>query len=283
MKSSVYSSRLLALTALVVVALFGCSKDDNTPATEPDLGLGTTTTLGKVLTGEGGKTLYFFAADAAGDANCSGACKDTWPVYYKETPTLASGLKASDFATITRADGAKQTTFKGWPLYYFKNDAKAGDVAGENVGNVWMVAKTNYTVMLASRQLVGSDGKSYTFDTKEGTGNSLFLTDSLGRTLYAFASDKKNVNKYTKADLSNNPTWPIFETSATIGEIPSALNKTDFTTITSFGKTQLTYKGWPLYYFGADQSQRGSTKGVSFPKPGVWPVVNATSPVAPNS
>ena len=280
MKSFVYTSRLLALTSLVIAALAGCSKEEN-PTTVPNVTL-VTTSLGTVLTGDGGKTLYFFAPDVAGDANCSGGCKETWPVFYKETPTLATGLKATDFATITRADGEKQTTFKGWPLYYYKNDTKAGDVAGENIGNVWMVAKPNYTILLASRQLVGNDGKNYTFDTKEGTGNSLFLTDSLGRTLYAFANDKNNLNKYTKADLTNNATWPIFETSAILGEIPSALKRSDFAAITAVGKTQLTYKGWPLYYFGSDLGQRGSTKGVSVPRPGVWPVVNTTSTVAPN-
>ncbi|MVM29527.1 hypothetical protein GO755_05750 [Spirosoma sp. HMF4905] len=281
MKLYNYVNRVVLLTALSVVTLLSCKKDEENPVTVPAVDV-TTTALGKVLTGEGGRTLYFFAPDVAGDANCSGACKDNWPIFYQENPTLGTGLKAADFATITRADGNKQTTFKGWPLYYFKNDAKAGDVAGENVGNVWMVAKPNYTVLLASRQLVGSDGKSYTFDTKEGTGNSIFLTDSLGRTLYAFSFDKNKTNKYTKADFSNDGIWPIFQTSSILGEVPSALNKTDFATITVFGKTQLTYKGWPLYYFGSDAGQRGSTKGVSFPKPGVWPVVNATSVDAPN-
>ena len=282
MKSSVFVNRLALITTFLVVALVGCKKDDNPATSSPDLALATTS-IGSVITGEGGKTLYFFGPDVAGDATCSGGCRDTWPIYYKETPTLGTGLNASDFATITRTDGAKQSTFKGWPLYYFKNDVNAGDVLGDKVGGVWMAAKAHYTVMVASRQLVGNDGKSYTFDTKEGTGASVFLVDSVGRTLYAFAPDKFNKNTYTKADLSNNPTWPIFETSSTVGDIPSVFSKTDFTTITAVGKTQLTYKGWPLYYFGPDNALRGNTKGVSVPRPGVWPVVNTTSPIAPNN
>ncbi len=281
MKPVVCLNRTLLATILMIVTLFGCNNEENPTIVSPDLSL-KTSALGNIMTGEGGKTLYFFASDVAGDANCSGGCKDTWPVFYKETPTLSAGLKAADFATITRADGSKQTTYKGWPLYYYKNDAKAGDILGDKLGNVWMVAKAHYTVMIASRQLVGNDGKSYTFDTKEGTGSSLFLVDSVGHTLYAFAIDKNNKNNYTKADLSNNATWPIFETSAVAKDIPSVLNTGDFTTITAVGKTQLTYKGWPLYTFGPDQSIRGNTKGVSVPRPGVWPVVNFTSPVAPN-
>jgi predicted lipoprotein with Yx(FWY)xxD motif len=280
MKSFIYVNRLAVLTLLCAGSLLGCSQEEN-PTTVASLEL-LSTPLGQVITGDAGKTLYFFAGDAAGMANCTGGCASTWPIFYQEIPIVGKGLKASDFNTITRADGNKQTTFKGWPLYYFSKDTKAGDVAGENVGNAWMVAKTNYTLLLASQQLVGNDGKNYTFDTKEGTGNSLFLVDSIGRTLYAFANDRHNINKYTKADLSNNGTWPIFEISAPIGEIPSALKRPDFTTITAAGKTQLTYKGWPLYYFGSDQGVRGNTKGVSVPRPGVWPVVNATSPEAPN-
>ncbi|GAB3505647.1 hypothetical protein GCM10027341_37600 [Spirosoma knui] len=281
MNSFAAKSRLLLASAMLTVVTLAC-KEDNPALPTDDIGLATTS-VGKVLTGENGKTLYFFASDVAGQATCTGGCKDVWPIFYKETPSLGAGLKASDFATITRADGSKQTTFKGWPLYYYVNDAKAGDVSGDKVNNVWMVAKPNYTLMMASRQLVGNDGKNYLFDTKEGTGNSLFLTDSLGRTLYAFAPDKKDKNTYTKADNSNNGTWPIFELSvANLGEIPSVLNRADFTTATNaVGKAQLSYKGWPLYYFGND-TERGNTKGVSFPRPGVWPVVNTTSPAALN-
>ena len=274
MHSFMYKTRTLSLAALLVVVTLAC-KDETNPVTTTDLNV-QTTSLGKVLAGEGGRTLYFFAGDADGKANCGGTCLGNWPVYYKETPTLGNGLVAADFTTVTRDDGAKQTAFKGWPLYYFKNDTKAG----ENVGNVWQVAKTDYTVLMASRQLTGLDGKLYTFDTKEGTGNSLFLTDNVGRTLYAFFNDKKGTNKYTKADLSNNTVWPLFE--GTIGEVPSTLSKADFSTITVFGKTQITYKGWPLYYFGSDLGVRGNTKGVSSPRPGVWPVVNKTTPEAPN-
>ena len=265
------------LIAALFVCVGACKTADTTP--QNDLAL-TTTALGPVLTGSDGKTLYFFAPDANGSANCTGACTDTWPVFYKETPLLGTGLIASDFTTITRADGARQTVYKGWPLYYFKSDAKAGDTNGENVGGMWNVAKTEYTIALGAGQLKGNDGKTYTGDYKEGTGTTIYFTDQQGRTLYGFASDKQNKNNYTKADLSNNATWPLFEVSA-LKELPSSLKKSDFSTIDVFGHTQLTYKGWPLYYFGPDAGVRGATKGVSVPKPGIWPIVNANTPAAP--
>ena len=169
-------------------------------------------------------------------------------------------------------------TDQGWPLYYYQSDAKAGDVLGENVGQRWFVAKPDYAIMIGAGQLMGNDGKSYTKDYKEGTGSTLYFTDGTGKTLYLFANDKRGKNNFTKEDLSNNGVWPLFE--GTAKTIPSVLKAADFATITVAGRTQLTYKGWPLYYFGADAGQRGSTKGVSVPRPGVWPIVNTDTPEA---
>jgi predicted lipoprotein with Yx(FWY)xxD motif len=272
-----YGLMVLLLVCLVV----GCKDKETTPSNDVELG---TTSLGNVLTGEGGKTLYFFASDVSGISSCtSTACMGNWPVFYKEVTRLGTGLTLTDFGTITRPDGAKQTTYKGWPLYYYKSDTKAGDVTGENVGNVWAVAKADYSIMLANAQLVGNNGKSYTSDYKEGTGNTIYFTDGIGRTLYGFVNDKNKKNNYTKADMSNNATWPLFE-EATLKSIPSTLAASDFVVIdvTGTSKKQLTYKGWPLYYFGPDNSVRGANKGVSVPTPGIWPIVNKNTVVAPN-
>jgi len=46
------------------------------------------------------------------------------------------------------------------------------------------------------------------------------------------------------------------------------LNNSDFGTINVFGRTQLTYKEWSLYYFGQD-SERRDNKEISFPTPDV--------------
>ncbi len=279
-----YSSRLIRPVgfALALASTLIACRNEEMPATpQPDIQLNSTS-LGNVLTDQAGKTLYFFAADASGKSACSGSCLDTWPVFYKETPTLSTSLTAGDFTTITRDDGKKQTTFRGWPLYTFKSDAKAGDVLGDNVGKSWYVAKTDYSIMIGSGQLVGNDGKSYTKTYAEGTGTTLYLTDGMGKTVYAFANDKRGKNNYTKADFSNNATWPLFED--VVKSVPSVLNLSDFsstTVIAAPGHTQVTYKGWPLYYFGPDAGVRGNTKGVSVPKPGVWPIVYTDSPEAP--
>lgn len=95
--------------------------------------------VGKYLTDTEGKTLYWFKRDAPGKSACSGPCVERWPLYYREKVAPPSGIKGSDFGTITRADGKKQTTFRGYPLYYWVNDKKAGDTTGHGVNDVWYV------------------------------------------------------------------------------------------------------------------------------------------------
>jgi predicted lipoprotein with Yx(FWY)xxD motif len=268
----------------IMFSAISCKKSSNQSNTPSgpviNVQLGTDANLGKILTDSGGRTLYFFSNDADGASACTGDCLTTWPVFNSSTASLGTGLVAADFGSITRGDGSKQTTYKGWPLYYFDGDSKSGNVNGEGVGGIWFVAKPDYTVMLANGQLVGNDGISYDSTLTPGTGKTLYLTDDRGATLYSFKIDKFNTNNYTSADFSNDGVWPIDQVGVTL-TAPSTINKSLLATITVFGKTQLVFNGWPMYYFGLDAGKRGSTKGVSFPAVGVWPVVNQRSAVAP--
>lgn len=272
-------TKKLWLAAFVIAAIFSlnsCDKKedtttDNLPTEGNTVQLSVSTSLGKILTDSKGMTLYFFSKDTQGTSVCVDGCLDIWPIFYAENLTLDAGLDTNDFGTITRADGNKQTTYKGWPLYYFANDANAGDTNGENVNNVWFVAKPDYSLMYGKAQLVGHDGQNYKSDYTVGTEETFYITDINGRTLYTFKKDSKDQNTFTAADFSNNGVWPIAE--ITLDKIPSLLSVSDFGTINVHGRTQLTYKGWPLYYFGQD-TQRGNNKGVSFPSPGVWPIAN---------
>ena len=95
--------------------------------------------VGKYLTDAEGMTLYMFKKDSPGISACSGGCVSNWPLYYREQVAPPAGVPADDFGTITREDGAKQTTFRGYPLYYFKGDEKAGDTSGNEMMNAWYV------------------------------------------------------------------------------------------------------------------------------------------------
>ncbi len=279
--------------SLLISALYlaSCSKDSNpqTPEKKPTILLATSSTLGSYLTDTLGNTLYYFSNDYNGQNNCAGGCAAVWPIYYAGEITqsgLGAGLDIADFATVTTSSGAKQTTYKTWPLYYFAPVVSGanvrespGETRGEGVGNVWYVAKPDYSIMLVNTQLVGNDGKKYKSDYTEGDGKTLYFSNAEGITLYSFAKDSANNNKFTKSDFSNNAVWPIYETDVIV--VPSTLDKTLFGSITVFGKKQLTYKQWPLYYFGSDNMERGLNKGVSVPAPGVWPVAVKDAPPAP--
>jgi len=124
--------------------------------------------------------------------------------------------------------------------------------------------------MLTKNQLTGLNGINYKGDYTPGDEEIQYFTDDKGLTLYTWKNDIFNANKFTKPDFSNNGVWPVYEETGIV--VPSVLNKSDFGVINVHGKNQLTYKGWPLYYFGQDMMVRGNNKGVSVPVPGTWPV-----------
>ena len=91
------------------------------------------------LTDAAGMSLYWFKKDNAGVSNCSGGCLEKWPAFYQEKIMAPEGINSADFGTITRTDGKKQTTFRGYPLYYFANDKMAGDIKGQGLKDVWFL------------------------------------------------------------------------------------------------------------------------------------------------
>lgn len=272
-----------------------CTTTNNSPVQSSVLiKLATSATLGNYLSDQNGHALYFFANDANGTNNCTGGCTPNWPVFNITGLTqdqLNTGLLLSDFATITTANG-NQLTYKGWPLYSYAPGGvqePSGQTSGNGVGGIWFIAKPDYTIMLANNQLVGTDGNNYivsaTDFTSIGTGKTVYFTDFQGRTLYAFAKDSARINKFTKADFSNNSVWPIYSNTKVV--VPSAIDKSLFDSTTVYGQKQLTYKGWPIYYFGSDLDattgkSRGNTKGVSVPATlNIWNVFISAKPSAP--
>lgn len=126
---------LYAMCAVLSLALAGVALADN-HATKVAEKAG----VGKFLTDAKGMTLYTFKKDSPGKSACAGPCVEKWPLYFREKVAAPDGVMAGDFGTITREDGKKQTTYKGWPLYYFAGDKAPGDLLGQGMGNVWFVA-----------------------------------------------------------------------------------------------------------------------------------------------
>ncbi len=276
---------------LVALLLFSCSDDDygssdddgTTPVeTVNAVQVRNDATFGSVLTDAEGFSLYFFAVDSKGASNCNGGCAESWPPFYTAELSLDSALSLSDFGSIDRDDGSKQTTFKGWPLYRFASDDAPSTIAGDGAGGTWFVAKPDYTIMVSKAQLIGRDANgnetNLTSDYLPGDEATTFMTNANGITMYRFSNDQANTNTFTAPDLSNNGVWPMVERN--LQQVPSIFDRSDFGTITVFGREQLTYKGWPLYYFGQD-TDRGENYGVGFPAAGVWPILNTETAQAP--
>lgn len=89
-----------------------------------------------VLTDAKGMTLYIFDKDAPGVTNCYEQCAVNWPPLMADAAATPEG----EFTIVDRTDGSKMWAYKGWPLYYWKNDTKAGDITGDGVGGVWHLA-----------------------------------------------------------------------------------------------------------------------------------------------
>jgi predicted lipoprotein with Yx(FWY)xxD motif len=86
-------------------------------------------------------TLYRFATDLpeSGKSACYDICAERWPPFFADEIEVPAELEVTDFNGIERADGTFQTTYKGWPLYYYFEDEAPGDVKGQGVGSVWFV------------------------------------------------------------------------------------------------------------------------------------------------
>ncbi|GAA0405883.1 hypothetical protein GCM10009530_67560 [Microbispora corallina] len=99
------------------------------------------TSLGTVLVGVEGRTVYLFTADKNGQPTCNGACAAAWPpVLTNGAPQGGTGVRANLLGTVKRADGMTQVTYNKHPLYYYAKDQKAGDVTGQDVkdfGGEW--------------------------------------------------------------------------------------------------------------------------------------------------
>jgi predicted lipoprotein with Yx(FWY)xxD motif len=98
------------------------------------------------------------------------------------------------------------------------------------------------------------------------------LVAANGKTLYRYTPDKKNVSVCTGACAAYWPPLLVKGTAKpTAGSGVSA--KLLGVTMRSNGAHQVTYAGYPLYYYAADK-KAGQASGEGFEK--TWYVVNAT-------
>ena len=85
-----------------------------------------------MLATSSGRTLYLFMKDKNGKSACYGQCATYWPPLMKKGALRAgAGVKANLLGTTKRKNGKAQVTYKGHPLYLYKLDHAAGQIAGQ--------------------------------------------------------------------------------------------------------------------------------------------------------
>ena len=143
-----FSLLFIILILCGAVLLAGCTQQPpgppqtTTPAPTPvpdTVRVASNPHYGSILVDSGGKTLYYFTKDTPGNglSACYNQCVVIWPVFRAEPLRVSPPLSAADFGEITRATGEKQTTFKGWPLYYYQGDAAPGETKGYGLNQAW--------------------------------------------------------------------------------------------------------------------------------------------------
>lgn len=103
--------------------------------------------FGRILFDSRGQALYAFTRDPRGRSACSGACAAAWPPYLLRG-RLRGGrsVERSLLGTTRRANGTRQVTYAGRPLYYYVGDRRPGEVRCQNVrefGGVWLVMRAS--------------------------------------------------------------------------------------------------------------------------------------------
>lgn len=93
--------------------------------------------IGTYLTDGRGMTLYHLSGDQGSyTSKCTDAsCTGIWPPFFAPSTSVPANLDPADFGAII-VNGYKQyqqTTYKGWPLYYFYRDMKPGDIYGQGL------------------------------------------------------------------------------------------------------------------------------------------------------
>ena len=264
---SVFRAAAIAVTALFVLAP-GKGMIAAAPGAGPvSLQLVKNDQLGSFLADGEGNTLYMYTKDAKGITNCYGNCAQAWPPLLTDgqPPMVKEGISAAMIGTVKRTDGTTQITYNGWPLYYYDRDTKAGDRVGQAVGKVWWVVSSEGFIIKPASLKIAENPKF-----------GKFLADDQGNSLYMYTKDTADLTNCYGGCAQNWP--PLLTTGATtLGEgLDRALLGT---TKRKDGTSQVTYKGWPLYYYIRDMKS-GDVVGQDVGK--VWYLVAPNGEIIKN-
>jgi predicted lipoprotein with Yx(FWY)xxD motif len=98
--------------------------------------------VGNYLVDGRGISLYLYLGDQPGKSNCTGDCLKDWhPLLASGKLVPGDGVQVSRLGVIVLADGSRQITYSGSPLYYSDLDAKPGNINGQGAGGQWFLVQ----------------------------------------------------------------------------------------------------------------------------------------------
>lgn len=243
---------------------YGGDESAAEPKTAGQLAVWDSKKLGEVLTDSEGMTLYRFDNDTAEPpkSNCVGECEKAWPVVAAGDVKAAAGTDASKIGEVTRADGTKQLTLGGWPMYRYAKDTNPGDANGQGVGGTWFASapdgKKAALGAAGDEADGGSEAELAGLSVRKDPKLGEIVVDAKGMTVYRFKKDSAWPMKTacTGACLEKWPVVAPVDKNDTEGII-----KKGFVTFDRpDGIKQQTIDCWPIYTFAGD-AKPGDTNG----------------------
>jgi predicted lipoprotein with Yx(FWY)xxD motif len=200
--------------------------------------------LGEYLADSNGKSLYIWGPDYPGScevvpvSNCYLDCEKSWPIFPASPRILVDTLDDSLFGDFERTNGDMQMTYLGWPLYYYKDDVKAGDTIGHGKG-YWYLAQVKMPNLLIIR-----------------IGEAKGLGDEYGYPLYVYEGDTVGTETADPVSACTGECLNDFRPFYLRNLVP--ITKLDLRRFSYFvrddGELQIADRGKPLYWSNADEA-----------------------------
>lgn len=225
----------------------GADAGDAGPPPGPHVQVLSSPYLGPYLADHAGYSLYIYTADLPGDcqsppiSNCYDDCAEAWPIFDAGARELVEALDPTVFGSFLRDDGAPQTTYYGWPLYYYKKDLEPQISLGQGKGKIWFLAEQVLPNLVQMR-------------APEAAGGVKYLADGRGHTLYAYDGDGIGTDSHpphvecVSECLNGITPFAVRSLRAVTTLEPDDLS----IFVRPTGDQQVSFRGQALYLFDAD-------------------------------
>jgi predicted lipoprotein with Yx(FWY)xxD motif len=227
-----------------------------------------TGSAGTVLASSGGRTLYYYGGDqpGSGKSACTGSCATAWPPLTGPVAAPAGVQLYGKIGSITRANGARQVTIDGYPVYTYSGDSGPGQANGDGVAGQWH--------LFQFRAGTTRGGLMESMHTSIGT----VLANPHGMTVYYYSADKRG-SGVSACTASCAQAWPPVVAPVRIPagmKLPGAVGFI----VRPGGVRQVTIDGYPIYRYAGDKAP-GQVTGNDVG--GVWHVIALTAATSASS